>query len=55
MAVDHEDLDILYDNLLEELENPTWSDGDVNGDGLIDSADFDLMFAQYGLELELVS
>ena len=37
------------------MSNPTWADGDLNGDGSIDMDDLDLMFAQYGLELSAVA
>jgi hypothetical protein len=36
------------------VQNPTPADGDLNGDGDIDVADFDLLFAQYGLALTVV-
>ena len=51
--VDEFDADILTTNM--GMSNPTQSDGDLNGDGYVYLDDLDLMFAQYGLELELVS
>jgi hypothetical protein len=35
--------------------SPTWQNGEFNGDGDVYTDDLDLMFAQYGLELEVVS
>jgi hypothetical protein len=35
------------------MSSPTHADGDLNCDGHIDNADMDLMFAQYGLELNV--
>jgi len=55
LTVDQADVDILYDNLIDHLQNPTWADGDLDGDGQMTLTDLDLMFAQYGLELTLVS
>jgi hypothetical protein len=52
-VVDELDAEILDDHYYDA--NPTYSDGDLNGDGDIDELDVDLMFAQFGLELELVS
>ncbi len=37
------------------MTSPTRADGDLNGDGAIDNEDVDLMFEQYGLELEVVA
>ena len=37
------------------MANPTQADGDFNGDGAINVADLDYMFAQYGLDLAVVS
>jgi hypothetical protein len=51
--VDDADLAILNTNLW--MSSPTQADGDLNGDGSINAADLDLMFAQYGLELAVVS
>lgn len=51
--VDDDDLAILDDNL--GMSSPTVTDGDFNGDGFVNAADLDLMFAQYGLELTVVS
>jgi hypothetical protein len=44
---------MLADNV--GMSNPTHDDGDLNGDGDIDIDDLDLLFAQYGLELAVVS
>jgi hypothetical protein len=52
-AVNDIDADILGDNM--GMSNPTWGDGDLNGDGSIDALDVDLFFAQWGLELTVVS
>jgi hypothetical protein len=52
-VVDEHDMEILGDNI--GMANPTMADGDFNGDGYIDINDVDLMFAQYGLELAVVS
>ena len=52
--VDDDDLVIFDGNL--GMSNPTWADGDFNNmDGHVNAADLDLMFAQYGLELAVVS
>ena len=51
--VDDGDLSIFNSHL--GMSNPTQADGDFNGDGAINMADLDLMFAQYGLELAVVS
>lgn len=53
--VDSDDEQILFDNFLANLSNPTQADGDLNEDGTIDIDDLDLMFAQYGLELSVES
>jgi hypothetical protein len=53
--VDEADGDILYNNWLSGVQNPTHAQGDLDGDGDIDIYDLDLMFAQYGLELDMVS
>jgi hypothetical protein len=37
------------------MSNPTWADGDLNDDNAVNLDDLDLMFAQYGLDLEVVS
>ena len=37
------------------MSNPTQADGDLDDDNDIDVDDLDLMFAQYGLELSVVS
>jgi hypothetical protein len=52
-VVDDFDLDTLAENI--GISNPTYEDGDLNGDGQITIDDLDLMFAQFGLEVELVS
>jgi hypothetical protein len=52
-AVDDLDADILGDNY--GMADPAWADGDLNGDGAIDAADVELMFAQHGLELAVAS
>jgi hypothetical protein len=51
--VDEMDASILASNSI--LSNPTQAQGDLNADGDIDIADLDLMFAQFGLELDVVS
>ena len=43
----------IADNL--DMSNPILTDGDLNGDGFIDAADLELAFAQFGLELDVVS
>lgn len=53
--VDDSDAQVLYDNWEDQLSNPTQADGDVDGDGDIDIDDLDMMFAQYGLALSVVS
>jgi hypothetical protein len=50
-VVDDLDEDILMSNIAKP--NPMWSDGDLNRDGVINIDDLDLMFAQYGLELDV--
>jgi hypothetical protein len=52
-AVNEIDAEILGDNM--GMANPTQADGDLDGDGDIDAADADYLFAQWGLELEVVS
>jgi hypothetical protein len=52
-AVDDSDLDTVTNNI--GMSSPTHTDGDINGDGSIDSADLDLAFAQYGLDLSVVT
>ena len=37
------------------MSSPTRADGDLNGDGVIDHVDLDLIFAQFGLDLDVVS
>jgi hypothetical protein len=51
--VDELDAEIVEDNL--GMANPTRTDGDLDGDGDIDADDVDLVFAQWGLELSVVS
>jgi hypothetical protein len=51
--VDGTDLGTVADNL--GMTSPAWADGDLNGDGAVDTADLDLAFAQFGLELAVVS
>jgi hypothetical protein len=51
--VDGFDVQILDGNV--GMSNPTRAHGDLNGDGLINWADVDLAFAQYGLNLEVVA
>jgi hypothetical protein len=53
LVVDDLDADILNDHYW--AANPTYLDGDLNGDGDVTAEDIDLLFAQLGLELELVS
>jgi hypothetical protein len=52
-VVDDLDADILGDHYYDA--NPTHADGDLNGDGDITESDIDLMFAQWGLELEVAA
>ena len=52
-VVNDVDLDILVDNWDANLQNPTWADGDLNGDGDID--DVEIFFAQFGIELAVVA
>ena len=40
--------------LMRQPINPTYADGDLNGDGIIDDADLDLAFAQFGLAFDWV-
>jgi len=54
-TVDELDSDVLYNNWLTNLPNPTQTDGDLDADGDIDIHDLDTMFAQFGLELDVVS
>ncbi len=51
--VDELDAIILFGN--RNLSNPTQAQGDLDGDGDIDIHDLDLVFAQYGLGLVVVS
>jgi hypothetical protein len=37
------------------MTGATWADGDLNGDGQVTMADLDLAYAQFGLELDVVS
>jgi len=53
--VDDADATILYDNWYGGIQNPTQAQGDLDADGDIDVDDLDLVFAQYGLELSVVS
>ncbi|MEX2308924.1 MAG: right-handed parallel beta-helix repeat-containing protein [Pirellulales bacterium] len=53
LAVDDDDLQVISDNY--GMSNATWADGDLNGDGYVEFADLELAFAQYGLELAVVS
>ena len=52
-VVDESDANILSAN--SNLANPTQADGDLDGNGVIDIHDLDTMFAQFGLELSVVS
>jgi len=49
------DSTILYNNWHDNVQNPTQAQGDLDGDHDGDVSDLDLMFAQYGLELDVVS
>jgi hypothetical protein len=51
--VDDDDAETLADNV--GMSNPTWADGDLNDDNAVNLDDLDLMFAQYGLDLGVVS
>jgi hypothetical protein len=37
------------------MTKATWSDGDLDGDGVVGDADLDLAFAQYGMWLDVVA
>jgi hypothetical protein len=50
---DVDDVDWLVDRL--HMSNPTWADGDLNGDGSVNYLDVDLIFAQYGLALDVAA
>jgi hypothetical protein len=52
-VVNDADLQTLAGNM--GMSNPTHANGDLNGDHHVDNADVDLMFAQYGLELTVLS
>jgi hypothetical protein len=51
--VDAFDVNTLVLNI--SMSSPTLADGDLNGDGFINGLDLDLIFEQFGLQLELVS
>ena len=51
--VDNSDIQTIIDN--QGMTNPTYADGDVNEDGVIDQLDLDLAFAQFGIEIDLVA
>lgn len=51
--VDQDDVDFIFAN--RNLSSPTPADGDLDEDGTIDIDDFDLAFAQLGLELTAVA
>jgi hypothetical protein len=51
--VDDDDLATFDDNL--GTSNPTYEDGDFDGDNDVDADDLELMFAQYGLQIAVVS
>ena len=53
LAVDAADEAIVASHL--GMSNPTQADGDLNNDGRVWIEDLDLMFAQYGLDLDVVS
>jgi hypothetical protein len=53
--VDMDDYNILYDNWYNNLASPTMDDGDLNGDGVLNIQDFDLLLAQLGLRLTVAS
>lgn len=52
-AVDDLDAAIMAAHM--GMSNPTWADGDLDDDNAITLADLDLMYAQYGLDLAVVS
>jgi hypothetical protein len=52
-SVDEFDAAIIEENYLDPPTNPTWADGDLDGDGDIDFDDFDLFNALYDLVIEL--
>jgi hypothetical protein len=54
-VVDESDSTILYNNWHNNVQNPTQAQGDLDGDGNIDVHDLDVMFAQFGLALDVVS
>jgi hypothetical protein len=51
--VDALDSDILVDNL--DVQNPTQAQGDLDQNGVIDIADLDIVFAQWGLDIDVAS
>jgi hypothetical protein len=51
--VDDDDVDSLVGNM--QMSNATWADGDLNGDGSVNYLDVDLIFAQYGLNLDVAA
>jgi hypothetical protein len=51
--VDDDDAETMADNM--GMSNPTWADGDLDDNNAIDLDDLDLLFAQFGLDLEVVS
>lgn len=53
-VVDQYDIELLYDNWVLNLQNPTQQDGDLDGDGDIDHLDLDLAFAQLGMGLLVI-
>jgi hypothetical protein len=50
----HDDTDLATLTANLGASSATHSQGDLNGDGHVDVADRDLMFAQYGLNLDVV-
>jgi dockerin type I repeat protein len=51
MAVDDLDAAILIANF--NMGNPTYEDGDIDGNGFVDGADAGILIAQFGIEIEL--
>jgi len=51
--VDADDLAVISANA--GMTGAAWGDGDLNGDGEVTVEDFDLTFALFGLDLEIVS
>lgn len=53
--VDGADSEIHFENWEANLQNPTQADGDLDLDGDIDIDDLDLVLAQFGMAISVVS